>query len=451
MVASRASEKGLELVNQIESQVPHSVISDVTRLRQILVNLLGNAIKFTETGEVLVSVNARCIEAKASSSDGEENGRAADKAVYELHFSVSDTGIGIPKERVGQLFQSFSQVDASTTRKYGGTGLGLAISKQLSEMMGGRMWVESELGQGSTFHFTIQAEAASPHTQLYTYREQLEVMVGKRMLIVDDNKTNRLILESQLQSWAIKSQSAASGKEALAALEGQALPFDLGILDMHMPEMDGLDLAKNIRKVYNKQTLPLIMLNSLGNFSAELDHYFNAVLTKPVKAAQLFDTIVMIIGDKQNTIRPPDMSKVIDNKLGERNPLRILLAEDNSVNQKVALAILKKMGYRADVAANGLEVLDALKRQAYDVILMDVQMPEMDGVEATQQIRQRWSAEEQPRIIALTANALQGDREQYLQIGMDDYLSKPMKAPDLAEVLNKCRTRQIQINDSSQP
>ncbi|NOZ27177.1 MAG: PAS domain S-box protein [Chloroflexi bacterium] len=420
LVATKAAEKGLDLAYLIDNDVPTTPISDATRVRQILVNLLSNAVKFTHEGEVVVSVT----------------GRPLDDRYYEFHFAVRDTGIGIPKDRQHRLFQPFTQIDASTTRQYGGTGLGLAICKRLTEMLGGSIWVESEEGKGSTFHFTIRARVSqTPVVSQLT--EPPPQLAGKRILIVDDNATNRLILTRQAQSWEMVPRATASGSEALEWLR-QGEPFDLAILDMHMPEMDGITLAKEIRKLRDSDSLPLVMLTSIGRMDGsdqEVD--FAAFLSKPIKPSQLYNVLVSIVAHQPISVSRPSKPQRIDSSLAERYPLRILLAEDNIVNQKVALRLLERMGYRADVAANGLEVLQSLRRQPYDVILMDVQMPEMDGLEATRRIRQLWDADCQPYIIAMTAHALREDRDRCLAAGMDDYISKPVRVEELSAALQR--------------
>ncbi|HID64148.1 MAG TPA: response regulator, partial [Anaerolineae bacterium] len=422
LLAPKAAEKGLDLAYLIDEQVPHTVVGDVTRLRQILVNLLSNAVKFTAQGEVVVSVTSHPLKDDR----------------HELRFAVRDTGIGIPEEQMGRLFQSFSQADTSTTRKYGGTGLGLTISKRLAEMMGGTMWVESEVGQGSTFHFTILVETAPSPKRVYLRGPEPE-LAGKRVLIVDDNATNRRILTKQTQSWGMLPRATASGLEALEWIR-QGDPFDVAILDMRMPEMDGLTLAAEIRKHCTSQDLPLVMLTSVGQKEEGSQTVkFAAYLTKPIKPSQLYDVLVGVFAGQPIRVREPGARPQFDLQMGQRHPLRILLAEDNVVNQKVALRILERMGYRADVAANGLEVLQALERQSYDVVLMDVQMPEMDGVEATRRLREQWPEGQQPRIVAMTAHALRGDRERYLAAGMDDYISKPVQVEELVEALRKCQ------------
>lgn len=429
LLAPQAVEKKIELACLIKSHVPAGVIGDVTRVRQILVNLLGNAVKFTEAGEVSVIVTAQPLPTNKLHA-------------YEIQFAVKDTGIGIPPERMDRLFQSFSQVDASTTRKYGGTGLGLAISKRLSEIMGGTMRVESEPGEGSTFSFTIQVEAA-PQALGASLQESQPQLTGKRLLIVDDNATNRKILTLQTQAWGMAPLAVVSGSEALEWLH-QGEGFDLAILDMQMPEMDGVTLAIQIRQLPTCQVLPLVILSSVGRpneaILQEANVDFAAFLSKPIKQSQLYNVLTETLNEQPIQLRP-SLTSAAPTKapLAQSLPLRILLAEDNGVNQKLALLFLDKLGYRADVAANGLEVLEALHRQSYNVVLMDVQMPEMDGLEASRRICQEWSLEHRPRIIAMTANAMQGDREECLDAGMDDYISKPIKLESLEQALQQCQ------------
>jgi CheY-like chemotaxis protein len=358
---------------------------------------------------------------------------------FELHFAVRDTGIGIPPDRMDRLFRSFSQVDASTARKYGGTGLGLAISKRLAELMGGAMWVESELGVGTTFHFSIAARSAPEvRTRAHLLGEQPRLR-GKRVLVVDDNATNRRILTLQLQSWGMAAQATASPLQALEWVR-RGDPFDLAILDARMPELDGMTLAAEIRKQRDTATLPLIMFSSLGRREIGAENMtFAAYLTKPLKQSQLFDTLAGIFVGEEAKKAPAPARPAVDPHMAERLPLRILLAEDNMVNQKLGLRLLSQLGYRADIAGNGLEAIAALERQLYDVVLMDVQMPELDGLDATHQIVGRWPAEERPRIIAMTANTMQGDRELCLAAGMDDYISKPIRVDELIGALSRCQ------------
>jgi PAS domain S-box-containing protein len=438
LLAARATEKGLDLAYLLDEQVPAAVYGDVTRLRQILVNLLSNAVKFTEKGEVVISLEAKLIKKK---EDGQANGQEYNGTkFYELHFEVRDTGIGISAEGQARLFRSFSQVDASTTRRYGGTGLGLAISKRLAELMGGSMWVDSQPGAGSTFHFTILAESAPARWRPYLESSQPH-LTGKRIMIVDDNTTNRSILALQTRAWGMLPYESASGQEALAQVLA-GVPFEVAILDMHMPDMDGLMLAEQLRRSRSAQALPLVMLTSLGRREIETQGVeFAAFLHKPIKPSQLYNALLSLFAEQEQAypgLKPPEPTgEQFDEGLGQRLPLRILLAEDNTVNQKLALRLLERMGYRADLAANGLEVLEALQRQRYDVILMDVQMPEMDGLEASRAIQEELPAEEHPRIVAMTANAMQGDREECLAAGMHDYLTKPIQFKALQDALER--------------
>ena len=424
LVAVRAAEKGLDLAYLISDDTPSAIVGDVTRLRQIMLNLLSNAVKFTETGEVVLSVTAKRLEP----------GRD-----YELTFSVRDTGIGIPQDRLSRLFESFSQVDASTARKYGGTGLGLAISKRLTELMGGTMSVESRVGHGSEFRFTVRAPSAEgavpPRREL---RGAQPTLAGKRVLVVDDNETNRRILGAYLDSWGMRVSLTGSPREALGWVEaGEA--FDIGVLDMHMPEMDGLTLARAIRAHRPPAALPLLLFTSLGRREAHVESVaFAAHLMKPIKPSALFDALVGALAAQPTRVdRRAPARLELDPTMAQRHPLRILLAEDNVVNQKLALRLLEQMGYRADVAANGLEAVAALERQPYDVVLMDVQMPEMDGLEATREIVRRWPGDRRPRIVAMTANAMQGDRELCLAAGMNDYVSKPIRVEELMAALER--------------
>ncbi len=426
IVAPHAAGKALDLVYDIGDDVPRVIVGDVARLRQILVNLVGNAVKFTDTGEVVVHIgNGGLIE--------EETTRCM------IEISVRDTGIGIPHDRLNRLFKSFSQVDASTTRRFGGTGLGLAITSKLVELMGGRIWVDSTVGTGSTFFVTILFEVGQAPEQ---DREPAEMvrLTGRRALVIDDNQTNRRILTHQLQSWGLQTEQAGGGKEALECIGGDR-SFDLVVLDMRMPEMDGLEVAREIRSRLPENGPLLVMLTSIGQrIDRQEGALLNACLTKPVKPSQLFDVITdLFYQDEEGEY---GLSEEEQNPLGDHfaamHPLRILLAEDNTVNQKVALRMLAKLGYRVDVAANGLEVIAALERQPYDLILMDIQMPEMDGLEATQRIRKRWRNQQPPlRIIAMTAYAFKADLDLCMAAGMDGYVSKPIRMEGLVEVLSR--------------
>lgn len=464
LVAVKAAEKNLELVCLIDPRCPSVIVGDKTRLSQVLLNLLSNAVKFTKSGEILVSVTADKLAEDFDFTLGENPPSAAR---YKLHFAVTDTGIGIPQNRVDRLFKSFSQVDASTSRQYGGTGLGLAISKGLCEIMGGRIWVESRgrvsgnppaewklyplvysdssmPANGSTFHFTIIARSA-PGLVSVEDASNRPRLAGRRALIVDDNATNRKILTLLTQSWGMVTSTAASGPETLGYLT-QEESFDLAILDMNMPRMDGLTLAEEIRKLPNYRRLPLVMLSSVARQDVDIQggaENFAAILNKPVKKNPLHRALISILDPQAVKLKPSSSpsARTIDLRLAERHPLRILLAEDNLSNRKIGLLLLQRMGYRADVAGNGLEVADALHRQLYDVVLMDVQMPEMDGLEATRRICREWPPTRRPWIIAVTASAVQGDREMCLEAGMDDYISKPIRVEELAQALEKCQPR----------
>ncbi len=420
LVSIKASEKGLNLAYIMDKNVPDTIIGDPTRLRQILGNLLSNAVKFTDEGEVVLSVSSKQVD-----------------GTNEVHFAVQDTGIGIPQGSMHQLFQPFNQMEPSTTRLYGGTGLGLAISKKLVEMMGGRIWAQSEEGKGSTFHFTIKASSGQFEPKPASISPQL---IGKHVLIIEDNKTNRRVLSRQVYDWGMIPMAAKSGPEALSWIQ-RGDDFDIAILDMDLQDMNGPELEEKIRK-YNK-TLPLVLLTSLGK-SVPSNH---AYLTKPIKPSQLHRVLTEIVPGTDIDILPRAdtlpkepakslaMASGVD-QLVQNKPLRVLLAEDNISSQKVAQQMLKKLGYRADTVANGIEALQALERQHYDIVLMDVKMPEMDGLEATRIIRQRWP-DDGPKIIAITAYALEGDREKCLAAGMDDYIGKPVQKEELADILSK--------------
>lgn len=426
--AAIAANKGLNLAYKIEDQVPETIIGDLTRLRQILVNLISNSVKFTEEGEILVSVSSHLLGGD----------------YYEFHFAVKDSGIGISADNMDRLFKSFSQIDASTTRKYGGSGLGLAISKQLVELMGGTIWAKSDIGRGSVFHFTIVAEARPSEPKAYQSPNQ-PAFTGKRLLIVDSRETNLKIMKDLAILWRMLPETAVSAKDALDL--ARASNYDAAILSSEVQwryvqgrdaqgrdiqGMNLLSLAGEIRQY--QRNLPLILSASFGLKKSDECSQFNAFMTRPIRPSQLYEALRKIF-DKSSIEVTPSVEQPT-----EIHQLRILLAEDNVVNQKVALRLLKKIGYRADLAANGLEVLQALEHLHYDVVLMDVQMPEMDGLEATRLIRERLAPEDQPVIIAITAYALKGDREKCLMAGMDGYISKPVKVAELADALEKCRS-----------
>jgi PAS domain S-box-containing protein len=426
LLAPKCSEKGLDLLYEIADGVPGAVRGDPTRLRQILVNLLGNAVKFTDRGEIVLSVRS------APRHDGR----------IELSFDVRDTGMGIPHEGIARIFQPFTQVDASTTRRFGGTGLGLVISKRLAELMDGHMWVESEPGKGSTFHFAILVEPLGSRPRPWMPARPAN-LIGRSLLVVDDNATNRRILTELASGWGMEVQAAASGAEALEWLR-VGRTFDVAVLDMQMPELDGVALAREIRRLPGSARMPLVLLSSLGGREEVKDEgLFAAFLTKPAKPKQMIETLAALM-KIESTKERPRSAHPFEPASGETARCeRVLLAEDNAVNRKVAMVMLAKLGFRADVAANGIQVLEALNRESYDVILMDVQMPEMDGLEATRKIIERWPEhKDRPWIIALTANAMQGDRETCLAAGMDDYVPKPIKTEELAAALKRgCEER----------
>jgi signal transduction histidine kinase/CheY-like chemotaxis protein len=412
LFVTRIREKKLEAVYLIAPEVPTHLIGDTVRLRQILTNLIGNAIKFTEQGEIVLSV-----QCESRDTDG-----------CHLLFSIADTGIGIPREAIDRLFQSFQQVDSSTTRRYGGTGLGLAISKRLTELMGGKMWVESEPGAGSTFFFTALMPAAPLVGGVDADPKPALLKCGKA-LIVDDNATNRRVLETQLRAWGIEPTGVASGEETLRRLESE--DFDVFLLDLQMPGMDGITLARKIRQ---KSRAPLVLLSSNGELeTGETADLFQCQISKPVRQSLLWKALQHVTGAEAGDV-PKSAVKRYDAMMASRKPLRILLAEDNAVNQKVCRMMLKKLGYEIDVAANGYEALDATTKKNYDLVFMDIQMPEMDGIEAVRLLREKYG-DDGPNVVALTANALEGDRERYLSLGFTGYLSKPLTPESLQDAL----------------
>jgi CheY-like chemotaxis protein len=414
----QAAEKGVELAYLIPPDVPDALVGDPGRLRQVIINLVGNALKFTEQGEIVAVVTVDSLEESA----------------VVLHFMVSDTGIGISADKQQQIFEAFSQADTSTTRRYGGTGLGLAISTQLVKLMGGKLWVESEVGQGSEFHFTVRfgiAQGAPAHSWV-----RPEGLAGIRLLVVDDNRTNRHILRDVLTNWGMRPTIAVDGPDALmhmneAAIRGE--PFELAILDVMMPDMDGFTLAERIRLDPRLQNCALIMLSSAGQTENSVCQKLDIArfLIKPVKQSELRETILRVLSTPAESVDSTPTGFVETPR-----SLHILLAEDGITNQLVACGLLKTRGHRVVVANNGREAVEAFEREAFDLVLMDVMMPEMDGLEATAVIRQKeQTTGSHIKIVAMTAHALKGDCERCLEAGMDGYLSKPVKPKALYEMI----------------
>lgn len=429
-LALPAHQKGLELLCHVPPSLPETVVGDTSRLRQVLLNLVSNAIKFTEKGEVEVEV--------------EEQARTSKDIT--LHFMVRDTGIGISRDKLESIFQPFVQADASFSRKYGGTGLGLAITSQLVNLMGGKIWAESQPGRGSTFHFTVRLGLV-PERRTRAVPATLAAVHGLRVLVVDDNQTNQVILKEMLQSWRMKPEVASSGpqaisliREALSRQEG----FGLFLLDLSMPEMDGFELIRNIKEIDGAREVPIIILTSadrVGDLQQAKELGAQGYLVKPVRPSDLLDTIMAIKGatSAAHRLEVP----ITEHTLPEfRRKLNILLAEDNPVNQKVAIHLLQKKGHRVTVAENGRQALEILEKEKFDLVLMDVQMPEMDGFEATRQIRQReQSSGEHLPVVAMTAHAMKGDREKCLEAGMDDYVAKPLYPEELYRVIERALAR----------
>ncbi|AKQ67818.1 Signal transduction histidine kinase [Myxococcus hansupus] len=433
LLAVRASEKGLDLGCDIAPQVPQMLVGDASRIRQVLLNLVGNALKFTEHGGAVVSVEG----ASVSGAEG--------AAEWALTFSVQDTGPGIPEDRRAGLFQPFNQLDASVSRRFGGTGLGLAISKRLVEAMGGTLWVESEgiAGRGTTFSFTLRAQSA-PQAYAVHLRQEQPLLQGRRVLIVDDNALFRRLLGRQLRAWGVEPVETASGPEALSQFQA-GTGYDVVLIDHHMPGMDGTALAERIRR--EGQGLPLLLLSTPGRRGSPPEGLFAGVLSRPLKTSQLYDALISCFS--QHVPPVPGTRELQASRAGpfpgvrpgDSVPLDILLVEDNATNQKLALLVLERLGYRADVALNGRQALHAVSQKRYDVVLMDLQMPEMDGLEATRRIRQELPPRAQPWVIAMTANAMDSDREQCFSAGMDDFLGKPIRVDALTSALLRCQGR----------
>ena len=407
LLTSKALEKDLELAYAVGPSIPLFIEGDMVRLRQVLTNLLGNAIKFTDSGEITVFVMLR------NQVDGE----------YELEFQINDTGPGIPAERLESIFEQFSRAEETLSHRHEGTGLGLAISRRLVEMMEGRIWAESTLGVGSHFHFTLKTRQAAGKLKPFLHPNIPEI-VGKRILVVENNPASSQALSDFCSGWGAKVDSVKSVSNAIGWI-ADGRTYDIALVDSNLPGDTPLEFAKYVRNRYDKQTLPLILIAPPNDRHPKdtVRELYNLYLTKPITRSRLFDSLMTVLGELNLlTIRP----EITQNKLGERLPLRILLAEDNPINQIVATSILDEMAYKADVAENGREVIEMLRKKPYHVIFMDMQMPEMDGLEATRRIREEFPADRQPVIIAMTANAMDSGKQECLAAGMNDYISKPI-------------------------
>ena len=423
VIAPAAAAKGIELAYAIDPDLPFALVGDAGRVRQIVLNLVSNSVKFTERGEVVVSVTGHRLDRRRA------GGR------WEVEVEVRDTGIGIPPDRMDRLFRSFSQADASISRRYGGTGLGLVISRRLAELMDGGLTAQSQGrdGLGSTFRLRFRARAAPTHAVADPTPALSGELAGKQVLVVDDSATNRRILVALLRRWGMVPHESGSPHEALDRVRSGE-HFDLGLFDFVMPEIDGARLAALVREATPDAAFPIVIITSAGQRWID-DPVIAGSVTKPIKPSPLLDAIQTVLALSAGDHGRPDIGAGAQAALGERHPLRILLAEDNLVNQKLAIRLLRQMGYAADIANNGLEVLEALEQRPYDVVLMDVQMPELDGLGATRRIRERSGRAAGPRIIAMTANAMAGDREACLEAGMDDYVSKPIHVDVLEAAL----------------
>ncbi len=440
LLAQKAAEKRLDLGFIVNDSVPGTLVSDITRLKQVLVNLVGNAVKFTQQGEVVVEVSAsgRTPRVLPVGAKGDTDFlRHPD--LWRLHFSVRDTGIGIPKEKQARLFQSFQQLDASTARQYGGTGLGLAISKSLVDLFGGSIWVESEAGQGATFHFTILTKVGP--ASLSRAAGPPSALNGKRALAIEDNGTNRRIIADQTGKWGMQTTCVAD----LAAAEkllGSGRTFDAYIIDLQLPNADVGSFIERLRRSAAGQYAAVLLMTSVGIKPDETQPGMATVggtIHKPLHATQLLDALSAAFRIPPRREKRPAVP-ALDTQLAQRLPLELLLADDNPINQKVGQSVLHKLGYRADMASNGVEVLRAVGLKKYDIVFLDMQMPEMDGLETARQICRTVSAESRPCIIAMTGNAFAGDREKCLAAGMSDYISKPVRIADLQTAIEKWGT-----------
>jgi len=448
LFGARSAEKNIDLAYLCDSNTPGTIVSDPTRLRQVLVNLVGNAIKFTAKGEVVVEIASERLSAPELPQDNPylcqlQKAYGTDDWV-RIKIQVRDTGPGIPPARVDRLFQPFSQVDASITRRHGGTGLGLAISKRLVEAMGGEIWIESIVDLGTSFFFTVFAKVTYSRRRV-NFLASAEVLKNRDLLIVDDGEVNRRILKIQSERWGMIPHVFEKPGDALSWLrEGPKL--DLAILDFQMPMMDGCRLAQEIHALDKFEKLPLILLSSslpTQKLGIQAMTHFALRLMKPIKQSDLFNALTTSVGEIKTTTKSLRPNNVFDPTMATRLPLKVLIAEDNVINQKVALRVLQQFGYYADLAANGLEAVQAVERQKYDLVFMDVQMPEMDGLEATDRICARFPSAERPYIVAMTANAMKEDHGHCLDAGMNEYLSKPVRAEDIKAVLERTAAQKL--------
>jgi len=418
--AIKAIEKGIDLLYMLQPEAPPFLIGDMKRLRQVLGNLINNAIKFTDEGEIFISV-----EKKSQTNE-----------YCELLFSVKDSGIGIQKEKLSLIFEAFTQGESFVSRRYGGTGLGLAIARHMVGLMGGKIWAESTPGKGATFFFTVKLKIAdTPTTKLYI-RGQIPELRGSRVLIVDSDQTSRQIFTVQFEAWGMKAFTASSAKEAIRIIDNEEAYFDLGILDMQASGLNGIELAQTIREIPFKGDMPFILVSSVGKVNDLPKGLFDAQLTKPVKLTDLFELVLSVMSENRNR-KKNIADHSVDKKLSDKLPLSILLAEDNFTNQELVVTLMRKMGYSIDAVENGRKALEIMEHKSFDIILMDVQMPVMNGLEATQAIIEKYPEDVRPHIIAITANAMPGDRERFLEAGMVDYLSKPIRFKDVQDVLIK--------------
>ena len=416
--AIKAIEKGIDLLYMLQPEAPPFLIGDMKRIRQVLGNLINNAIKFTDEGEIFISVEKQ----------------TQTKDYCELLFSVKDSGIGIQKEKLSLIFEAFTQGETFVSRRYGGTGLGLAIARHLVGLMGGKIWAESSPGKGATFFFTAKLRIAdTPTTKLYI-RGQIPELKGSKVLIVDNDQTSRQIFTVQFEAWGMKAYTAASAKEALRIIETEDAYFDLGILDMQASGLNGVELAQTIREIPFKGDMPFILVSSVGKVNDLPKGLFDAQLSKPVKLTDLFELVLGVMSENRNR-KKNVADHSVDKKLSDKLPLNILLAEDNFTNQELVVTLMRKMGYTIDAVENGRKALEIMEHKSFDIILMDVQMPVMNGLEATQAIIEKYPENVRPFIIAITANAMPGDRERFLEAGMVDYLSKPIRFKDVQDVL----------------